>query len=255
MGNISWLFYKDYFRDMTFSDISDIKNANKTLIVSKNKKIMNTPLTVLDNPLAKQVIQVVVQYPGLITGTGINHEASIEGEFKLGMHFDYTYGMPIIHGSSVKGLLRSAFPDKIENKLRTYKTKYIQETLGEGFHSINVDKLRDHIFDGIENGEYISVYKRDVFFDAVILKTNKKGKMLDTDSITPHKKPLQNPIPVTFLKIASGVTVEFRFDLKDSTVDGIKVSEKQKVKLFRQILLDFGVGAKTNVGYGQFARL
>jgi len=30
------------------------------------------------------------------------------------------------------------------------------------------------------------------------------------------------------------------------------LTKEQKMQLFRRILLDFGIGAKTNVGYGQF---
>jgi CRISPR-associated protein Cmr6 len=240
-------------------DFVDIKaTTNKTRIKSKNKKIMDVPLEIIDNPLAKQRINAVIQYPGLVTGTGINHEATVEGEFKLGMHFDYTYGMPIIYGSSVKGLLRSAFPETTpENELRKSKIEYIQFCLGQGFKNINVDKLRDCIFEGIKDNNNLPIYERDIFFDAVIINSNKngkkdkKGKILAPDSITPHKEPLKNPIPITFLKIASGVTVEFRFDLKDSTVEGIKVSAERKEDLFQQILCDFGIGAKTNVGYGQ----
>jgi CRISPR-associated protein Cmr6 len=248
--NISWLFYKDYFANLDFSETDTGIEKNKSLIRANNKKITGAPLKVIDNALAKQKIQVVVQYPGLATGIGINHEASIEGEFKLGMHFDYTYGMPVVYGSSVKGLLRSAFPDN--GNFREQKVESIRAYLGTGFEDLDVDQLRDSIFDGKENGISLSVYQRDVFFDAVIVSANSKGKIVDSDSITPHKEALKNPIPITFLKIASGVSLEFRFDLKDSTVGGVKVSAELKRNLFKSILLDFGIGAKTNVGYGQF---
>jgi CRISPR-associated protein Cmr6 len=247
--NISWLFYKDYFANLDFSEINGEKN--KKLIKANNKKITDAPLKVIGNPLAKQSIRAVIQYPGLATGIGINHEASIEGEFKLGMHFDYTYGMPVIYGSSVKGLLRSAFPEN--EKFREQKMESIRAYLGTGFADLDVDKLRDSIFDGKENGNFLSVYQRDVFFDAVIVGANSKGKILDSDSITPHKEALKSPIPITFLKIASGVSLEFRFDLKDSAVEGVKISAEQKRNLFKSILLDFGIGAKTNVGYGQLS--
>jgi CRISPR-associated protein Cmr6 len=263
--NISWLFYKEYFQGMNFSEIDHAENIN--LIKFKNKKISDAPLKVLDNTLAKQLIHVIVQYPGLVTGIGINHEASIKGEFKLGIHFDYTYGMPVIYGSSVKGLLRSAFPEKNEEqKLRDCKIKQIRDYFGHGFERLDIDSLREQIFDGIKErkknivaGKEIeqivnfSIYERDVFFDAVIIDTNKKDKFLASDSITPHKEALKSPTPLTFLKIASGVKLEFRFDLKDyKENDVVIVTKEQKRDLFKQILLDFGIGAKTNVGYGQF---
>jgi CRISPR-associated protein Cmr6 len=50
-----------------------------------------------------------------------------------------------------------------------------------------------------------------------------------------------------FLKILPEVTIQFQFDLKDGLL-----TKGQKEDLFRRLLLDFGIGAKTNVGYGQF---
>jgi CRISPR-associated protein Cmr6 len=75
---------------------------------------------------------------------------------------------------------------------------------------------------------------------------------LEDDSITPHKDgPLRNPTPITMLKIAPGCEIEFRFRLVDSVVDGKVFKKEDKLKLFENILKTVGVGAKTNVGYGQ----
>jgi CRISPR-associated protein Cmr6 len=255
MKNLSWLFYKQYFKGLKF----DKSNQDKEKIKRRNTELIEAGFTLIENPMAKQRFEMLIQYPGLATGVGIGHEAGIEGEFKLGVHFDYTYGMPVIYGSSVKGLLRSVFPDKEKsNKLRKAKTALIRKYLGNGCENIDVDALRDSIFEGKEDNKPLSIYERDVFFDAVIKqpyrKTENKERIVESDSITPHAKQgmLKNPVPITFLKIASGVTMEFRFDLKDCTVGGIDVSADDKNRLFKQILLDFGIGAKTNVGYGQF---
>ena len=134
-----------------------------------------------------------INYPGLVTGIGINHEATIEGEFKLGVHFDWTYGMPVVYGSSVKGVLKSYFKD-------FYTPKEGQQPTAE-------DAIED-----IFNGGKKSIYNRDIFFDAVIIQPDKKGRILCSDSITPHgDSPLKNPVPITFLKIAPGCKLEFRF--------------------------------------------
>jgi CRISPR-associated protein Cmr6 len=75
---------------------------------------------------------------------------------------------------------------------------------------------------------------------------------LEDDSITPHgDNPLKNPLPITMLKIAPGCEIEFRFRLVDSVVDGKVFKKEDKLKLFENILKTVGVGAKTNVGYGQ----
>ena len=300
--NISYLFYHDYFKKIDFSYLFEKDKDNKNKIIKSNeaeiKRINNIlveetakdwvvekDIRIIQNEKANKRIEVTVQYPGLVTGTGINHEAKIEGEFKLGVHFDYTYGMPVIYGSSVKGLLRSAFPDSVEvtnrekdarmkakrEKLREAKKGLIKSYLSSkeiGISNMDIDALRDQIFEGIgENSQGVtgslSIYKRDVFFDAVIVKPYRKDgrtRILESDSITPHVKKemtyeqsmLKNPVPLTFLKIASGVKMEFRFDLKPATINKVEITAEQKKCLFEKILKDFGIGAKTNVGYGQF---
>jgi len=274
--NLGKLYYKDYFFNIKYDKDSE---DDKAEIKRKNEKLTEASLFVINNECnnSEQCISVKIQYPGLVTGVGINHEAKIEGEFKLGVHFDYTYGMPVIYGSSVKGLLRSAFPQSTseinkeknqakhikKEKIREAKTEFFKDYLkeiGVDFNAIDIDELRDEIFEGKKKNKEgymksVSIYKRDIFFDAVIIAPNEKKRILESDSITPHIKKgksyeesmLKNPVPLTFLKIASGVTMEFRFSLKDGI---IKASQKRD--LFKKILLDLGIGAKTNVGYGQF---
>ena len=57
--------------------------------------------------------------------------------------------------------------------------------------------------------------------------------------------------PVMFMKILPQVEFNFNFKLFDSKVLSKLIAEKKK-QLFKHILLDIGIGAKTNVGYGQF---
>lgn len=172
-----------------------------------------------------------IAYPGLVTGVGINHEAKIEGEFKLGVHFDWTYGMPVVYGSSVKGVLRAYFMDFYPDKAQP-----------------NAKDVFNDIFEGGKK----SIYDRDIFFDAVITHTDPKGRILCSDSITPHgDNPLKNPIPITFLKIAPGCKLEFRFKLVDTKIGDNVFKKEDKLKLFQEILTTVGIGAKTNVGYGQ----
>ena len=148
--------------------------------------------------------------------------------------------MPVVYGSSVKGVLRAWFKE-------FYKPTTDQPSVDDAFNSI---------FEGKENGKSKSIYERDIFFDAVIVEADSKGRILASDSITPHggenhDNPLMNPTPLTFMKIASGCTMEFRFKLVDTIIDGKKFTAAQKKTLFEEILKTVGVGAKTNVGYGQ----
>lgn len=195
-----------------------------------------------------------IAYPGLVTGVGINHEAKIEGEFKLGVHFDWTYGMPVVYGSSVKGVLRSAFISKQKNgKIIEYEDYYLKEVTKREWSQEEIKILFDAIFEGKdEKGNNLSIYDRDIFFDAVITHTDSKGRILCSDSITPHgDNPLKNPIPITFLKIAPRCKLEFRFKLVDTKIGDNVFNKEDKLKLFKKILTTVGIGAKTNVGYGQ----
>lgn len=143
-----------------------------------------------------------------------------------------------------------------------------------------IDRLEREIFDGEvpainednsikkEKGKIIyqnlGIYQRDIFFDGFIVSTDhpeinrstceNPAPFIADDYITPHQNrkrpelsPFTNPIPLMFLKILPEVNIQFQFDLKDGLI-----SKLEKEELFRQILLDFGIGAKTNVGYGQF---
>lgn len=108
------------------------------------------------------------------------------------------------------------------------------------------------------------VYERDIFFDGFIVSTNHPAinrsayqnpkPFIGDDYITLHQNrkkpemsPFTNPIPLMFLKILPEVTIQFQFDVKNGLL-----TKEQKEELFRRLLLDFGIGAKTNVGYGQF---
>jgi len=100
-----------------------------------------------------------------------------------------------------------------------------------------------------------------LFFDAFISETStdNNGLFLADDYITCHQNkdaalsPFKNPNPVRFLKVRSDVTFTFGFQLQDTEIEyGLVFSKIIKRELLKQILLDLGIGAKTNVGYGQF---
>jgi CRISPR type III-B/RAMP module RAMP protein Cmr6 len=179
-------------------------------------------------------------------------------------------------------LLRNAFPkfdaDKsTPNSIKLNKARVIwwmltgDETIFDinrpldrkSVEMIYVHQLEEEIFEGVRYAKRMNIYKSDIFYEAVIVKGNKKGKLLGSDFITPHKhktKPeldaLTNPTPLMFLKVLPAVTFEFRFKLHDSEIDNVvkntRLAAKEKEKLFEEILRASGIGAKTNVGYGQF---
>lgn len=111
---------------------------------------------------------------------------------------------------------------------------------------------------------FSSVYRRDLFFDAVpvaIPNANEAGQrhLFGTDYLTPHKHksdpeldPFADPVPLKFLKVMPGVVYEFRFRLTDSLIGGHEITAAKKETLLMQLLQMNGLGAKTNVGYGHF---
>ena len=260
--NLGWMFYKDYFKNIDFKYVlkenKDIEAENSKILNRKNRKLIEeTSLVAINDDLGvkEQSINLEVIYPGLITGVGITHEAGVAGEFKLGLHFDYTNGSPIIHGSSVKGMLRSIFPDfrKGKDKNALSKLDFLIDTIGSKLEKKDpkkvIEQIEAEIFDGIGiDKKQNDIYHRDIFFDAIIIKPDQKGRIVESDALAPHgTNPLKSPNPIPFLKISSGCTIQFRFDVKD----GILKAD-DKIKLFKEIIKTLGIGAKTNVGYGQF---
>lgn len=244
INNIGRLFYKDYYNEVNFANVIDGKESNLGDI---NERIKNSDLVKIPYPIDDtniKCIKATIQYPGLITGVGLEHNSkNIKGGYNLGMHFDYTHGMPIVYGSSVKGVLRTYFEDFFpKNQDNKDDVKPLLELIFEGKNP-EYDEKKDA-------PRYIPIYERDVFFDAVIVE-DYKGRFLEDDSITPHPDPLKNPVPIKMLKIAPGCTLEFRFRLCDTVVGGMKFSVADKLELFKDILTTVGIGAKTNVGYGQ----
>jgi CRISPR type III-B/RAMP module RAMP protein Cmr6 len=202
-------------------------------------------------------------YPGLLIGSGYTHDSNAIGDAKIGFFFDHTSGQPIIPGSSVKGALRNIFEldrDKNNNRVTGIESvkavKYFLSEIKEPDETLSEEilcKLKDEIF-GLQEGG-----GNDIFFDAVINieKTGNKN-ILGSDYITPHKHesrkeldPYVNPNPIQFIKVLPGITFEFRFRLSVSKVIPDWTSEL-KCRFFKSILLTLGIGAKTNVGYGQF---
>lgn len=277
--NIGKLFYKDYYKDINFKYVLDRtqegSSDNEKEIARMNSKIKNSSLVRIANSMADHHFQERIAYPGLVTGTGITHDSKkLTGGYNLGMHFDYTFGMPNVYGSSVKGVLRDYFKQARVKKVQSNGSEiisYDDDLLAPiAQRGIDIDELFEDIFNGRilkkdAAGKLVyvnkSIYKRDIFYDAVIVTAyrdrNRMEHVVDDDSITPHKEgPLIDPVPITMLKIAPGCVLEFRFHLNDFTsCSGKTFKADEKLTLFKQILEIVGVGAKTNVGYGQLEKV
>lgn len=286
-ANLGLFFQRGYYEDLTAEILTDSTKENqKKYFYDRNSELKESSKKVIlkESAISDTLsFKLRTVYPGLVTGIGMAHETGMEGEGKLGMTFDYTSGLPYIPGSSVKGLLRSMFPilppnkplNKINEKtkeLMPLKYQYIcniwtkqimarwnklrrsdpnLQPLPE-LDEKDVKDLAKIIFEGQIGESHLSIYDRDMFFDAQIGEYEEEKGILDFDYITPHKEALKNPTPIKFLKILPGVTFIFKFILKDSKLNSKKViPANAKLLLFEEILTTVGIGAKTNVGYGQ----
>ena len=197
--------------------------------------------------------------------------------FKNGLSFDYTTGLPYIPGSGIKGVIRNFFPVEIRNKDYSEEEKLeyqeqnnarielINQILESNYTLEDIERIGESIFEGrnfekkenFVKEEYLPILKRDKFIEGRIIVNNDKQIILDKDYITPHKKILENPVPIKILKIVPKTEIEILLQLTETKIsipekNDIVITKEQKKKLFTEILFLTGLGAKTNVGYGHF---
>lgn len=285
--NNSLQFYKKYYDGVNWSRGSDDKD-NAAHFAKRNEELINSTLPEREKELpfaydipGEHCIDLETTYPGLLLGSGITHGSGLLGEIKLGFFLDHTTGLPVIPGSSVKGVLRSVFPlgfkhaakkekDSKKALLLQEKACWVKEYLQlklqaiipeQNWDSYAIEAFETWLFGSYETGVKVGPMSgRTIFHDALPLsaarvKINEiyTNQYLATDFITPHKEPLKNPIPIQFLKVLPGVVFRFQFHFEPYNKDGQEVLSTENIRdLFKAILLDIGVGAKTNVGYGQF---
>ncbi|MCS3901791.1 type III-B CRISPR module RAMP protein Cmr6 [Methanococcus voltae] len=277
-GNLGYLYYREYYTNLEKNakenpNIDKIKFKPSISVQDINKNYEKTELIPKKNfeKLNKE-FKLNILYPGLLIGSGYTHETSrADEEFKLGFFFDYTTGLPIVPGSSVKGTLRSIFPigdvDSLNKEEKESKNKskidYLVNILnledGINIQDNKIEfivKLRDLIFEGkVSDKETIPMYNRDIFLDAEIYSEDNNNKLFEDDYITPHKEVFKDPVPLKFLKIGPNNKIKFNFLLNNSQIniagnEPIEISAENKIDLFKKILIDIGIGAKTKVGYG-----
>ncbi|MEW6652021.1 MAG: hypothetical protein AB1394_00980, partial [Bacteroidota bacterium] len=78
-------------------------------------------------------------------------------------------------------------------------------------------------------------------------------RILVDDAITPHPEDIfKEPIPLKFIKVPADVTFKFQFKINVYNKDGINLLPEKIGNVFKKILIEFGICAKRNVGYGHF---
>lgn len=242
--NIGYQFNHYGERDLNLSDrIDEARNVNVE-IYKKLKKC------------GFEVVGMIVRNPGLIIGGGLPHGEIGDKSYKTGLQFDYTIGLPIIPGSSVKGTIKSAFPKGVDDIARMeYVKDVIRAVIGRKLSDEEVIGLRDNMF-GSTAVDDESRKGCDIFADAVLSSTMLKKDSVPVfveDFLTPHHlddNPFAEPVPIRIVKV--GVGVGFTFCYKFTEWNDI--TARHKLEICTNIIEDMGLGAKTNVGYGYLTR-
>lgn len=195
INNFSTIFNPSfhYYKDNSYG--KDIENF----------KITNNFSELYDFNLPKeQTFELTTIYPGLLIGSGYNHPKLKDNndDFQLGFYFDHTTGLPIISGSSIKGMIRSVCEK--ENFMKDVYEKTVPLSIFED--------------------------NKTVFYDAYIISTHdeNKGRIFGSDYITSHYSNeehgiFKEPNPIKFLKILSGVTFKFQFKCDKKYLDLFKI--------------------------------
>jgi CRISPR-associated protein Cmr6 len=191
-----------------------------------------------------------------------------KGALEAGFTFN-RYGLPILPGSSVKGVARTWALSQIAEKSGAQDLGELDKVLSadreerkeyEVWHASAPPKaqaLADDFRSIFGTG---GVAGRAVFFDAI---PNEKPE-LELDIMNPHfpdyygddpkhpkKYPTdwQSPIPVYFLTVASGTEFRFAVGWRGPLNTALREMAENWLK---EGLMNLGAGAKTSAGYGYF---
>ena len=242
--NMNYLYNVEYFEGLKPEGdgftVSGMPMKVRTEKIIEFSFVADTSLRALEKMKGIQSFELYTAYPGLMIGIGAPHEIKMKDALKNGFTFDYATGIPYLPGSSLKGILRSFFPQKEKD---VEKKEYIRGYLSD--KETDIVALMKWIFGDEKPG--------NINFIGVFPKIDGQAELLATEYITPHESVFKDPDPIGMLKIKPGIKFRFVFickDYKEKDGDKVILSADQMTKLFKNIILDMGIGAKTNVGFG-----
>jgi CRISPR type III-B/RAMP module RAMP protein Cmr6 len=161
-----------------------------------------------------------------------------ENVLETGISLQHTYGTPLIPGSALKGLA-AHYCDQVWGAA---DSKF---ALGEEYH--------ETIFGTTEDSGHI------IFHDGWITPES-LADSLKPDVMTPHHSnyysnkegaaptDFDDPNPITFLSVTGSFHIAVSCDVQND--DGENWA-KLAFKMLTQALKDWGIGGKTNAGYGR----
>jgi len=267
--NMNYVYYYEYFEGLEAIEDSE-KNDDKhrkpsnepSEALKRTNKLCDFKFASYDFTKDLKGVEgykdfsLYTQYPGLLIGIGNEHNLALDGGVKCGFTFDYVTGLPYISGSSLKGMLRSCFGKK-NTPNRNEHHNYIRALLRK--EQLDVEKLEQDIFEN-----------NDIFIGAYPV-INAKQILLDKEYVTPttadfytkyYDRPahsigelqkFKNPVPINFIKVKPDIRFKFSFILHDSVIDKDVITAEEKLNLFQVLILENGMGAKTNTGFSRFS--
>ncbi|WP_457548552.1 type III-B CRISPR module RAMP protein Cmr6 [Archaeoglobus sp.] len=213
-----------------------------------------------------------------------------ESVYETSIRLYRNYGVPYIPGSALKGVVKHYSIHKIvESNYRKLKEEFKKEDffeLAEGVQKLveesddsKIIDVKSLSFNLNENSIILEDLRKIfgtqsyegsiIFFDAFPTPDQLKDKpILELDVMNPHYQPYysaserelqtnvekapgdwHSPVPIFFLTVPKGI--EFQFAIAPRNEEGIEFLDKAK-DLLISALKEFGVGAKTSLGYGRF---
>jgi CRISPR-associated protein Cmr6 len=202
----------------------------------------------------------------LVVGLGSGHVL----ETSLTLH--HLFGIPYIPGSALKGVVRMVnFWEIVEklNKKSDEEIERLQKQLYEDeiSHSDSGDILKHKLLFGAQNFKGLLI-----FLDAYP-EINENQEIFELDVMTPHYQGYytknqppgdwENPNPITFLTVKKGINFCFNVLFDKYRAENITFIEEWRKNNYSDLISDvknwlekalkeFGVGAKTRLGYGIF---
>jgi len=275
--------YKNQFKEINFNYLFNLpmileRNGNIKIKINEDianyywdRNFINQIKNRMDEILLKfdgyDKVEISLNCPWrLVIGLGASHPQ----ETSMTLH--HIYGIPYIPSSAIKGVTRHWVVLKFADENRDFIIKEIKEK--ENNNNPDFNDVLKKVSNALEKGDdlniSISINNNNITFKELIDifgTQNQKGKViffdaypmeninLKIDIMNPHypdyyggKEPptdWQNPLPIKFLTVEN---TKFQFYLasKESTL-----LAKAK-ELLLDALKNYGIGAKTSLGYGIF---
>ncbi|WP_353686777.1 type III-B CRISPR module RAMP protein Cmr6 [Thermodesulfovibrio sp. 3462-1] len=240
---------KDKYLYLVIKEFERIKNDYVPTLLKRIKKTIKEDFE--KNGFVIQDFSLALSWR-LVIGLGASHPQ----ETSMTLH--HIYGIPYIPGSAIKGVTRHWAVLRFAEELAKKNNLGIEKAIEEVSKKLeNGDESLSLFLDTISFQDLIKIFGTQkeegkvIFFDAY----PDENIELKIDIMNPHypdyyggdKPPTdwQNPVPIKFLTIEK---TKFQFYLASRDKDLLTKAEN----LLKDALKNFGIGAKTSLGYGVF---